>query len=89
MLILLSVAIATLGMVVAWRYFGIASSSASRAQADRVDAIASANGVTRFLYRASLNKWWFDDLNHLLFIRAGGRVAAALWWFDRASSTAR
>ena len=37
----------------------------------------------RFLYRASLNKWWFDDLNHLLFIVLGGRVAAGLWWFDR------
>ena len=36
-----------------------------------------------FLYRASLNKWWFDDLNHLLFIVIGGRVAARLWWFDR------
>ena len=31
---------------------------------------------------ASLNKWWFDELNDLLFIRIGGRVAAALWWFD-------
>ena len=40
-------------------------------------------GVTRFLYRATLNKWWFDELNDLLFIRIGGRVAAALWWFDR------
>ena len=42
-----------------------------------------ANGATRFLYRASLNKWWFDELNDLLFIRIGGRVAAFLWWFDR------
>ena len=30
-----------------------------------------------FLYRASLNKWWFDELNHLLFIVIGGRIAAA------------
>ena len=36
-----------------------------------------------FLYRASLNKWWFDELNHLLFVVIGGRVADALWWFDR------
>ena len=35
-----------------------------------------------FLYRASLNKWWFDELNHLLFIVIGGRVAAFCWWFD-------
>jgi hypothetical protein len=25
-----------------------------------------------FLYRASLNKWWFDDLYHLLFMVIGG-----------------
>ncbi len=36
-----------------------------------------------FLYRASLNKWWFDELYHLLFIVIGGRIAAAMWWFDR------
>jgi hypothetical protein len=29
-----------------------------------------------FLYRASLNKWWFDELYDLLFIRIGGRIAA-------------
>jgi NADH-quinone oxidoreductase subunit L len=84
-LILLSVGIATLGMVLAWRYFGIDLAFLHREpRPDQVDAIASANGATRFLYRASLNKWWFDELNDLLFIRGGGRVAAALWWFDRA-----
>ena len=36
-----------------------------------------------FLYRASLNKWWFDDLYHFLFMVIGGRIADALWWFDR------
>ena len=30
-----------------------------------------------FLYRASLNKWWFDDLNDLLFVVIGGRVAGS------------
>jgi NADH-quinone oxidoreductase subunit L len=34
------------------------------------------------LYRGSFNKWYFDDLNHLIFIRFGGFVAKALWWFD-------
>ena len=48
-----------------------------------MEALTNANGATRFLYRASLNKWWFDDLNHLLFIVIGGRVAGAMWWFDR------
>src|SRR4051794_8049582 len=34
------------------------------------------------IYTGSLNKWWFDDLNDRIFVRFGGRVAAALWWFD-------
>ena len=46
-------------------------------------ASASSRARVPFLYRASLNKWWFDDLNHLLFIVIGGRVATRLWWFDR------
>ena len=36
------------------------------------------------LYTASKNKWYFDDLNDLLFVRIGGLFAASLWWFDRA-----
>ena len=38
--------------------------------------------MTRFLYNASLNKWYFDDLNHLLFYRFGGVVANSVMWFD-------
>jgi len=30
--------------------------------------------LTLSLYRASLNNWWFDDLNDLLFVRLGGIV---------------
>ena len=37
----------------------------------------------QFLYRASANKWWFDDINNLLFVVIGGRFANALAWFDR------
>jgi NADH-quinone oxidoreductase subunit L len=80
-LILVSVAAATLGLVVGIWLFGAFRRAGRPA---RVAAIANANGATRFLYRASFAKWWFDDLNHLLFIVAGGRVAAAMWWFDRA-----
>jgi NADH-quinone oxidoreductase subunit L len=79
-LILTSVGIATLGLVVGIWLFGFFRRSGNRA---RVEALTKANGATRFLYRASFNKWWFDDLNHLLFIVIGGRVAAAIWWFDR------
>jgi len=77
-----SVAVAVIGMVTAWRLFGAELGSRIRWRPDpeRVRALAAR---VPFLYRASLNKWWFDDLNHLLFIVIGGRVAAFLWWFDR------
>jgi NADH-quinone oxidoreductase subunit L len=80
-LILASVTIAVIGVVVAWRLFGVELGSLRRAaDPERVHAIALR---LPFLYRASLNKWWFDDLNDLIFMRFGGRVAAACWWFDR------
>jgi NADH-quinone oxidoreductase subunit L len=83
-LILISVAVAAIGIVVAWWLFGIRWLFIHRdPQPDRVAAITDSSPLTRFLYRASLNKWWFDDLNDLLFIRIGGRVADAMWWFDR------
>jgi NADH-quinone oxidoreductase subunit L len=79
-LILASVAVATLGLVLGIWLFG---AFRRRGKPERVQQLTNANGATRFLYRASLNKWWFDELNDLLFIRIGGRVAAFLWWFDR------
>ena len=71
---------ATIGLVAGMILFGFFR---TRGRPATVASVTNANGVTRFLYRASLNKWWFDDLNDLLFIRIGGRVAAFLWWFDR------
>ena len=83
-LILISVTLAALGTIIAWRLFGVRWWFFRREpDPARVTAITERNGATRFLYRASLNKWWFDDLNHLLFMVIGGRVAAACWWFDR------
>jgi NADH-quinone oxidoreductase subunit L len=79
-LVIVSIAAATLGLVAGWYLFGIWR---RRVQQERIDGLVATNNATRFLYRASLNKWWFDELNDLLFIRIGGRVAAFLWWFDR------
>jgi NADH-quinone oxidoreductase subunit L len=76
-----SVAAAVLGLLAAWRYFGVEIGPLRR-YADVKGARAAAARVP-FLYRASLNKWWFDELYDLLFIRIGGVVASALWWFDR------
>ena len=76
-----SVAVAVIGMVTAWRLFGAELGRIRwRPDPEHVRALAAR---APFLYRASLNKWWFDDLNHLLFIVIGGRIAAFLWWFDR------
>ncbi|HVL54049.1 MAG TPA: NADH-quinone oxidoreductase subunit L [Vitreimonas sp.] len=80
-LIGLSVGVAALGGALAFWLFGAQLWRFRRpGQPDRVRALTAR---APFLYRASLNKWWFDELNDLLFIRIGGRVAAGLWWFDR------
>jgi NADH-quinone oxidoreductase subunit L len=76
-----SVAAASIGGVVAWRLFGISVGPLRRR--GRPEEVRRLTARAPFLYRASLNKWWFDELNDLLFIRIGGRVAAGLWWFDR------
>jgi NADH-quinone oxidoreductase subunit L len=76
-----SVAAAVLGVIAAWRFFGVELGPLRR-RPDFAGVRAWAERLP-FLYRASLNKWWFDELNDLLFIRIGGRIANALWWFDR------
>jgi NADH-quinone oxidoreductase subunit L len=81
-LILSSVFVATLGLIVAARLFGWEAGVKVSPQPARVEAITASTSVSRFLYRASLNKWWFDDLNDLLFMRIGGRVAEGFKWFD-------
>jgi NADH-quinone oxidoreductase subunit L len=76
-----SVAVAVIGVLIAWRLFGVNLwRFQRRPNAERVRELTAR---VPFLYRASLNKWWFDDLNHLLFMVIGGRIAAFLWWFDR------
>ena len=80
-LIIASVTIASVGMIIGWRLFGVAIGPLrTPARPERVRDLAAR---VPFLYRASLNKWWFDDLYHLLFMVVGGRIAAAVWWFDR------
>ena len=80
-LILASVAVAVTGMVVAWRLFG--AELWRLRWTGNPERVRTLTARVPFLYRASLNKWWFDDLNHLLFMVIGGRIAAFLWWFDR------
>jgi NADH-quinone oxidoreductase subunit L len=76
-----SVAVAVIGVLAAWRLFGVNLGAINwRPNPERVRTLTAR---VPFLYRASLNKWWFDDLNHLLFMVIGGRIAAFFWWFDR------
>lgn len=78
-LILASVTVASLGIGVGIWLFGAFN---TRARLETVDSLAGRNRLTRSLYTASLNKWYFDDLNHLLFYRVGGTVANGVMWFD-------
>ena len=80
-LLLGSVAVAVIGVLVAWRLFGVNLWRFQRPPMP--ERVRTLTARVPFLYRASLNKWWFDDLNHLLFMVIGGRIAAFLWWFDR------
>jgi NADH:ubiquinone oxidoreductase subunit 5 (subunit L)/multisubunit Na+/H+ antiporter MnhA subunit len=80
-LIVASVAVAAVGIAIAWRLFGVELGGIR--MAPRPERVRELTARVPFLYRASLNKWWFDDLNHLLFMVIGGRVGAAIWWFDR------
>jgi NADH-quinone oxidoreductase subunit L len=82
-LILASVTVAVVGVVAAWRYFGVELGDLRAPARPELVRETSARPGLAFLYRASLNKWWFDDLNNLLFIVIGGRIAQAIWWFDR------
>jgi NADH-quinone oxidoreductase subunit L len=76
-----SVAVAVIGVLAAWRLFGV-NLWMFRRDPD-FERVRRLTARVPFLYRGSLNKWWFDDLNHLLFMVIGGRIAAFLWWFDR------
>jgi NADH-quinone oxidoreductase subunit L len=76
-----SVAVAVIGMVAAWRLFGV-ELGPLRGGA-RPALVQRLTSRAQFLYRASANKWWFDDINHVLFVVIGGRLAAAMAWFDR------
>jgi len=76
-----TIVVAIAGMVAAWRLFGVELGPFRGRQ--RPEAIRALTARVPFLYRASANKWWFDDLYNVLFMVIGGRIAAAFWWFDR------
>ena len=80
-LIAISIAVAVGGMVAAWRLFGVEIGPLKGA--GRPALVTALSNRIHFLYRASANKWWFDDINNLVFVVIGRRFADALAWFDR------
>ena len=76
-----SIAVAVIGVLIAWRLFGVELGPIRAGQ--RPERVKALTARVPFLYRASLNKWWFDDLNNLLFVVIGGWVANGAAWFDR------
>jgi len=72
-------------ILLAWRLFGVDMPFLGvrmQPRPDRVRVISARPGLA-FLYRGSSAKWWFDDLNNLLFVVWGGKLANAVFWFDR------
>jgi NADH-quinone oxidoreductase subunit L len=80
-LIVVSVVVAVAGMLAAWRLFGVEIGPLKGGA--RPALVTALSNRIQFLYRASANKWWFDDINHLLFVVIGGRIAYAMAWFDQ------
>jgi NADH-quinone oxidoreductase subunit L len=77
-----SVAVAIVGMITAWRLFGFRVPLLGAELGARPRVVERLTARARPLYTASYRKWWFDELNDLLFVRIGGAVARGLWWFD-------
>ncbi|MGH2468006.1 MAG: proton-conducting transporter membrane subunit, partial [Candidatus Limnocylindrales bacterium] len=82
-LLVVSVAVAVLGSIVAIRLFGFHWPLAGTETEPRPSRVAALTARVRGLYDGSINKWFFDDLNDLLFVRLGGAIGNGLWWFDR------
>ncbi len=75
-LLLISTGVSVAGVLLGWRFFGFLS---RRPQPEAVERLTQR---LRPAYAFSKGKWYFDELNDLLFVRLGGLVARALWWFD-------
>jgi NADH-quinone oxidoreductase subunit L len=76
-LLIIGAAAGAIGVAFGLWFFGLLGFGGERRS--RVESITNR---LRPLYTASFNKWWFDELNDLIFVRFGGWVARALWWFD-------
>jgi NADH-quinone oxidoreductase subunit L len=76
LLLLVGAGVGVAGILLARRWYG----QDPEAPARFVERIPF--GLGPGMYRASLNKYYFDDLYQLLFARGGVLVSNMLWWFD-------
>jgi len=73
LLMLGSVTVASIGTAVGVRLF----------RSDNNEFLGRVTKRLQPLYDGSRNRWYFDDLNDLVFVRFGRKFSNALWWFDR------
>ena len=76
LLLLVGAAVATAGIWMAHRWYVERPESAARF-VDRIPL-----GLGPGMYRASVNKYYVDDIYQLVWARGGVLLSNALWWFD-------
>jgi NADH-quinone oxidoreductase subunit L len=76
LLLLVGAAVASAGVWLAYRWYVQRPASAERF-VERIPL-----GLGPGMYRASVNKYYVDDIYGLVFARGGVLVSEALWWFD-------
>jgi len=76
MLLLLGAGVGAAGIWLAYRWYVLAPEAPARFVA------GIPFGLGAGMYRASVNKFYVDDLYGLIWARGGIMVANALWWFD-------
>jgi NADH-quinone oxidoreductase subunit L len=75
-LLLVGASAGAIGTALGIYFFGLFGLRERPATVERISHNAGA------LYRASYAKWYVDELYDGIFVRFGGLVARALWWFD-------
>ena len=75
-LLLVGAAVAVAGVALAYRWY-VRQPESPRTFVERIPF-----GWGPGLYRASLNKYYVDDIYQLVFARGGELLGMALWWFD-------
>jgi NADH-quinone oxidoreductase subunit L len=76
LLLLVGAAVATAGVWMAYRWYVQRPGTAERF-VERIPL-----GLGPGMYRASVNKYYIDEIYQLAFARGGVIIANALWWFD-------